>query len=185
MLNVMLEHQCIVNALSSGHVNIILRLKRKKRITKHNSDISSKGTSSITKHAINTNAVLHCVCPSELKCCVLKTSFQMSWNTMMEGFRRHEGETGQNPIEMAKQQNDEIKKTLMETVGANDDTLEQRLEQLRKENDAKEKELQAKKREIRDRENFYKDNAPHHVQQQLPRVFDADKSEPKIVEIED
>ena len=109
----------------------------------------------------------------------------MSWNTMMEGFRRHEGETGQNPIEMAKQQNDEIKKTLMETVGANDDTLEQRLEQLRKDNDAKEKELQTKKREIRDRKSFYKDNAPHHVQQQLPRVFDADKSEQKIVEIED
>ena len=128
---------------------------------------------------------LHCVCPSELKCRVLKQSFQMSWNTMMEGFRRHEGETGQNPIEMAKQQNDEIKKTLMETVGANDDTLEQRLEQLRKDNDAKEKELQTKKREIRDRKNFYKDNAPHHVQQQLPRVFDADKSQQKIVEIED
>ena len=108
----------------------------------------------------------------------------MSWNTMMEGFRRHEGETGQNPLEMAKQQNDEIKKSLMETVGANDDTLEQRLEQLRKENDAKEKELELKKREIRDRENFYKHNAPHHVQQQLPKVFDTEP-EQKIVEIED
>ena len=116
---------------------------------------------------------------------LLTASFQMSWNTMMEGFRRHEGETGQNPMEMAKQQNDEIKKSLMETVGANDDTLEQRLEQLRKENDAKERELEAKKREIRDRKNFYKTNAPHHVQQQIPEVFDNDKSEQKIVEIED
>ena len=108
----------------------------------------------------------------------------MSWNTMMEGFRRHEGETGQNPLEMAKQQNDEIKKSLIESVGGDDATLEQRLEKLRRENDANERELEAKKREIRERKNFYKTNAPHHVQQQLPTVFD-NNHEQKIVEIED
>ena len=120
----------------------------------------------------------------ELKCRDLTESFQMSWNTMMEGFRRHEGETGQNPLEMAKQQNDEIQKSLIESVGGDDDTLGQRLEKLRRENDAAERELEAKKREIRDRKNFYKNNAPHHVQQQLPKVFD-NKHEQKIVEIED
>ena len=112
-------------------------------------------------------------------------TFQMSWNTMMEGFRRHKGTTGQDPMEMAKQQNEEIKKSLMEAVGANDDNLDQRLEQLKKDNEAKENELEAKKREIRDRKSFYQANAPHHVQQQIPKVFDDVKNEHKIVEIED
>lgn len=132
---------------------------------------------------VNTYIRSYCL-KIELECHDLTESFQMSWNTMMEGFRRHEGETGQNPLEMAKQQNDEIKKSLIESVGGDDDTLEQRLEKLRRENDANERELEAKKREIRDRKNFYKNNAPHHVQQQLPKVFD-NNHEQKIVEIED
>ena len=132
---------------------------------------------------VNTYIRSYCL-KIELECHDLTESFQMSWNTMMEGFRRHEGETGQNPLEMAKQQNDEIKKSLIESVGGDDDTLEQRLEKLRRENDANERELEAKKQEIRDRKNFYKNNAPHHVQQQLPKVFD-NNHEQKIVEIED
>ena len=36
---------------------------------------------------------------------------------MMEGFKRHEGQTGQNPFDMAKQQNDQIKRTIEEAVG--------------------------------------------------------------------
>ena len=109
--------------------------------------------------------------------------FQMSWNTMMEGFRRHEGETGQNPMEMAKQQNEEIKRSIVEAIGG-EENMEQRLEQLRLDNEAKERDLEEKKREIRDRKKFYQTNAPEHVQQQLPAVFEGDnQAEPRFVEL--
>ena len=163
-----LEHQRMV---SSGHNYVMKRPEQ-------------NGMKSYEHVHLLKISILDMCLKIELKCRDLTESFQMSWNTMMEGFRRHEGETGQNPLEMAKQQNDEIQKSLIESVGGDDDTLEQRLEKLRRENDAAERELEAKKREIRDRKNFYKNNAPHHVQQQLPKVFD-NKHEQKIVEIED
>ena len=59
--------------------------------------------------------------------------FQMSWNTMMEGFKRHEVQTGQNPIEMAKQQNDAIKQQIKNAIG--EDNFEKKLEELKLAND--------------------------------------------------
>ena len=93
----------------------------------------------------------------------------MSWNTMMEGFRRHEGVTGQNPMEMAKQQNEAIKKSIQEAVG--EENFEKKLAEIRAANEAKEREIEAKKEELRDRKKFYESSAPSHVKQQIPRVF--------------
>ena len=89
---------------------------------------------------------------------------------MMEGFRRHEGETGTNPLQMAKEQNDAIKKSIQEAVG--EENFEKRLNEIRRQNEEKERDIEEKKRELRDRKKFYESNAPQHVKQQLPQVFD-------------
>ena len=94
--------------------------------------------------------------------------FQMSWNTMMEGFRNHEGRTGENPFDMAHKQNEAIKSQLKQVVGEN---FEERLEQLRKDNEEKERDLERKKKEINDRKQFYEANAPTHVKQKMKNVF--------------
>lgn len=107
----------------------------------------------------------------------------MSWNTMMEGFRRHEGTTGQNPMEMAKQQNDAIKKSIQEVVG--EENFEKRLEQIRQANEAKEREIEERKKELRDRRKFYESNAPSHVKQQIPKVFNELSEESRFEELDE
>ena len=107
--------------------------------------------------------------------------FQMSWNTMMEGFKRHEQQTGQNPMEMAKQQNDAIKQQIRSVIGEED--FEKKLEELKKANEAKEKEIEAKKREIRDRKNYYKENAPNYIRQKIPETFN--ETEERFEELDD
>ena len=109
---------------------------------------------------------------------------QMSWNTMMEGFSRHEKETGQNPLEMAKEQNSNIQKELEK---CRRQELEAKIEELRKSNLEKEAELERQRREVLERERFYLENGPPQVQGQVRVVFQErreDEDEDRIVEIE-
>ena len=108
----------------------------------------------------------------------------MSWNTMMEGFKRHEGQTGQNPFDMAKQQNDQIKRTIEEAVGPeNMGEFQKRLEKIKQDNEEKEKIIEGKKREMIERTKYFEENAPHHVKQNLKTVLQSNSDDPKIVEI--
>ena len=72
-------------------------------------------------------------------------------------------------MEMAKQQNEAIKKSIQEAVG--EENFEKKLAEIRAANEAKEREIEAKKEELRDRKKFYESSAPSHVKQQIPRVF--------------
>ena len=108
----------------------------------------------------------------------------MSWNTMMEGFTRHEKTSGGlNPLELAKQQNDAIKKSINDF---GQDNFAQKLEEIRKENEEKERNIAAQQQELNDRKRFYEGNAPPHVRAQIPKLFqeDTEKDEPRIVEID-
>jgi hypothetical protein len=108
----------------------------------------------------------------------------MSWNTMMEGFTRHEKISGgPNPLELAREQNDVIKKSIDEFGQEN---FSKKLEDIRRENDEKERRIAAQQQELQDRKRFYEGNAPPHVRAQIPKLFkeDADKEEPRIVEID-
>ena len=103
---------------------------------------------------------------------------------MMEGFKRHEKTSGgPNPLELAKQQNDAIKKSI-DAFG--EESFAKKLEEIRKENDEKERNIQAQQQELKDRKRFYKGNAPPHVKAQIPRLFqeDTENDEPRIVEID-
>merc|ERR1711973_338623 len=111
---------------------------------------------------------------------------EMSWNTMMEGFKRHEEKTGQNPMEMAQKQNEMIRNSIKEAIGAGDEDFQQKLEMLKKQNEEKERELEKQKKEMRERKQFYQANAPNHVKQQLKNVFnEVSATEPRIVEIDE
>ena len=108
----------------------------------------------------------------------------MSWNTMMEGFKRHEKTTGgPNPFDLAKEQNDAIKKSIDEMGQEN---FEKKLEEIQKQNAEKERKIAAQQQELLDRKRFYEGNAPPHVRAQVPKLFqeDTDKEEPRIVEID-
>ena len=102
----------------------------------------------------------------------------------MEGFKRHEEKTGQNPMDMAQKQNEMIRNSIKQAIGAEDENFQQKLEILKKQNEEKERELEEKKKEIRDRKQFYQVNAPNHVKRQLPNVFN-EENEPRIIEIDD
>ena len=110
----------------------------------------------------------------------------MSWNTMMEGFKRHEGETGQNPFDMAREQNDQIKKSIEEAVGQeNMGDFKKRLEKIKQDNEEKEKLIEGKKREMKERAKYFDKNAPHHIKNKFKNVLQSNSSDSKIVEIED
>ena len=109
----------------------------------------------------------------------------MSWNTMMEGFKRVEGETGgPNPFDLAKEQNDAIKKSIDEMGKEN---FEKKLEEIQKQNAEKERKIAAQQQELQDRKRFYEGNAPPHVRAQIPKLFEEvteNEEEPRIVEID-
>ena len=89
---------------------------------------------------------------------------------MMEGFRRHENTSKErtNPIELAKQQNDEIKQSI-EALGR--EQLAKKLDLLKKENERKEKMITDQKRKLLEQKQFYDMNAPPHVQTQSNQMF--------------
>ena len=110
----------------------------------------------------------------------------MSWNTMMEGFKRHEGATGQNPFDMARQQNDQIKKSIEDAVGPeNMGDFQKRLEKIKQDNEEKERVLSAKRREIRERVEYFEGQAPHHAKNKFRNVLQTMSDDSKIVEIDD
>ena len=96
----------------------------------------------------------------------------MSWNTMMEGFKRHEKTTGQNPLKMAEKQNEMIK-TQVETLVKEKakEELEAKVAELRRQNEEKEVELEKQKRELIERERYYRENAPPQVRAQMAATF--------------
>ena len=97
---------------------------------------------------------------------------------MMEGFRRHENTSKErtNPIELAKQQNDEIKQSI-EALGR--EQLAKKLDLLKKENERKEKMITDQKRKLLEQKLFYDMNAPPHVQTQSNRMFTTSLKEQK------
>ena len=89
-------------------------------------------------------------------------------------------------MEMAQKQNEMIRNSIKEAIGAGDEDFQQKLEMLKKQNEEKERELEKQKKEMRERKQFYQANAPNHVKQQLKNVFDeVSASEPRIVEIDE
>ena len=97
---------------------------------------------------------------------------QMSWNTMMEGFKRHEKTTGQNPLKMAEKQNEMIKTQVENLVKEKaKEELEAKVAELRRLNEEKEAELEKQKREIMERERYYRENAPPQVRAQMAATF--------------
>ena len=97
---------------------------------------------------------------------------QMSWNTMMEGFKRHEETTGQNPLKMAEKQNEMIKTQVENLVKEKaKEELEAKVTELRRQNEEKEAELERQKREIMERERYYRENAPPQVRAQMAATF--------------
>ena len=86
-------------------------------------------------------------------------------------------------MELAKQQNDAIKKSIQESVG--EENFEKRLQQIKEANEAKEREIEEKKKELRDRKKFYESNAPLHVKQQIPKVFNEMSDESRFEELDE
>ena len=104
----------------------------------------------------------------------------------MEGFKRHEGETGQNPFDMAKQQNDQIKKSIEDAVGPeNMGDFQKRLEKIKQDNEEKERVVEAKKREMRERAEYFEGQAPHHVKNKFRNILQSNSDQSKIVEIDE
>ena len=96
----------------------------------------------------------------------------MSWNTMMEGFKRHEKTTGQNPLKMAEKQNEMIKTQVENLVKEKaKEELEAKVAELRRQNEEKEAELERQRREILERERYYRENAPPQVRAQMAATF--------------
>ena len=105
---------------------------------------------------------------------------------MMEGFKRHEGQTGQNPFDMAKQQNDQIKKTIEDAVGQeNMGEFQKRLEKIKQNNEEKEKIIEGKRREMKERADYFEKNAPRHAKNKFKDALQSNSGDSKIVEIDD
>ena len=117
----------------------------------------------------------------------------MSWNTMMEGFKRHEKTTGQNPLKMAEKQNEMIKTQVENLVKEKaKEELEAKVAELRRLNEEKEAELEKQKREIMERERYYRENAPPQVRAQMAATFgrvvptqEEKKEESRFEELDD
>ena len=113
----------------------------------------------------------------------------MSWNTMMEGFKRHEETTGQNPMKMAEKQNEMIKTQVENLVKEKaKEELEAKVTELMRQNEEKEVELEKQKREIMERERYYRENAPPQVRAQMAATFERvvpKKEESRFEELED
>ena len=112
----------------------------------------------------------------------------MSWNTMMEGFTRHEVATGQNPLKMAEEQNRQIKEQVeVQVAAAKKKELEAKVEELRRRNEEADARLEKQRREILEKERFYRENAPPQVRAQLGRIFrgEVEEEEGRFEEIAD
>ena len=113
----------------------------------------------------------------------------MSWNTMMEGFKRHEKTTGQNPLKMAEKQNEMIKSQVETLVKEKaKEELEAKVAELRRQNEEKEAELEKQKRELIERERYYRENAPPQVRAQMAATFGRvtpKKEESRFEELDD
>ena len=104
---------------------------------------------------------------------------------MMEGFTRHEKTTGQNPLEMAKQQNEMIQ---AEVKALGQQQFEAKLETLRQQNAEAEEELERQRRELEERRRFCQENGPPQVRQQIRSIFKdvtQEDEEPRFVEIDE
>ena len=108
---------------------------------------------------------------------------------MMEGFKRHEETTGQNPLKMAEKQNEMIKTQVENLVKEKaKEELEAKVTELMRQNEEKEAELEKQKREIMERERYYRENAPPQVRAQMAATFERvvpKKEESRFEELED
>ena len=90
----------------------------------------------------------------------------MSWNSLLEGFRRHEATTGQeNPLHTLKRHNDEIRDSL--TTGQ----FKDQLEEARRKNVAEAERIERMKAELLGRKQFYEENSPPQVRERTPEMF--------------